>query len=51
MNAQSGQRLCCLFIYLFVCIRLSQVSSHHAPSVMSKCIYGYKCVSDKKSEI
>ena len=31
-----------------VCMQLSQSFSHHAPSVMSKCIFGYKCVSDKK---
>ena len=29
-------------------MQLSQVFSQHALPVMSKCIYCYKCVSDKK---
>ena len=45
MNAQPGLcRWCMLHV-------LSQVFSQHAPPFMSKCIYCYKCVSDKKSEI
>ena len=41
MNAQPGLRF-------VVRMPLSQVFSQHAPPVMSKRIYCYKCVSDKK---
>ena len=44
MNVQPGLRL-------VVRIQLSQIFSQHAPRVMSKCVFCYKCVSDKKSKI
>ena len=45
MNAQPG----CAFA---VRMQLSQVFLKHAPPVVSKCMYCYKCVSNKiKSEI
>ena len=40
--------LVCAFV---VRMQLSLVCSQHAPPVMSKCIYCYKCVSDKKVKL
>ena len=46
MNAQPGLRLCCSHA-----TNSSQVFSQHVPPVMSKCIYCYEYVSDKKVKL
>ena len=45
MNAQPGLRLC------LHATKSGLVFSQHATPVLSKRIYCYKCVSEKKSEI